>query len=389
MKDFNPSVEKIHSKRYAGKGRRSFIKSLSGLGFGITTALHLTPEDVRAANNNEVPVVIGFETSSDNPGEKIPVTKNVPADWYNDYRHADSVYKRKREEISNVSSVESIWLVPGKYGGRNARIKVTVAKGTASQAYGQIPESIDGVPIEITEVGGYELGTCSTGNYNYGHYPDDVPGSVQICNGNVYGTLTGRIYDGNDLNDYFVISNHIYGGRGTEYQDEPLYQPESYYDTLGRVEYGHCGYDAMKIRPVNGHNPITRIEDATPSEDLTGWYSKEGLGDLSADGQSVKKYGCRTGYSQGKIESGDGWSQAYGCTKYGQLQWGDNDDFDDGDSGSLVYHEPPNDSGGYDESSIWACGMANAHTADWAELAGNFVWGTSAWKLHNQLDWYF
>lgn len=384
-----PDVGRIHDTRYATKGRRGFLRALTGVGFAASTAAHLTVEDVQAAGDGEVPVVVGFRHDPEFTSVE-PQTRTVPADWYDDYLHATRVFEANRRRLVERSGVKAVSFVPGDYGGDNARVTVDVNSAEEPDAAGSVPERVDGVPVEVREVRGHELGYCSDLNYNTGHFPDDTPGSIQVCSGDSTATLTCRVYDPNDYQEYFLVSNHLYGGQGDDHAGESLYQPDASYPALGVVEQGHCYVDAMRIDPRNGHDPVSRIEDIYPSENLTGWFTRDGLSDMKADGEYIQKYGCRTGTTMGPIESTDGWTSYYGCTpKVGQLQWGDNDDMDDGDSGSLAVNAPPDGSGGYESDEVWACGMCNARTADWASDGANYVWGTAAWKLHNKFGWYF
>lgn len=281
--------------------------------------------------------------------------------------------------------MKGVGFEPGEYGGKRAEITVSIDARHKDEAAAMVPESVDGVPFTILYVGDYELGTCScpTGEYNTWHSGDFVSGGMQICNGNgSYGTLSGRAVQNGT--EYFLINNHMYGDNGTTHQGEPLYQPDCNYDPLGVVHKGYCRWDAMLITPKNGHEPVSKYEDANPSESVTGFFTRSGLSDIKAAGRDIEKYGCRTGRTSGKIKNTDKWTSFYGCTsKTGQLAWGTNEKFNDGDSGSVAYHEAPDTSGGYTNNSIWTCGLCSAHTADWAEATDDYVWGTSAWKLYN------
>lgn len=68
-------------------GRRRFAKTLLRVGFGASTIAGLTIEDVKGAASDQVPIVIGYEPNKDGT-DLHPVTKYVPADWYNDNLHA-------------------------------------------------------------------------------------------------------------------------------------------------------------------------------------------------------------------------------------------------------------------------------------------------------------
>lgn len=365
-------------------GRRRFTKTLLGVGFGASAVAGLTIEDVKGAASDQVPIVIGYEPNEDGT-DLNPVTKYVPADWYNDNLHAKKIHERKAPGLLKHPHVKGVGFEPGEYGGKRAEITVSIDARHKDEAAAIVPESVDGVPFTISYVGDYELGTCScpTGNYNTWHSGDYVSGGMQICNGNgSYGTLSGRAVQNGT--EYFLVNNHMYGDNGTTHQGEPLYQPDCNYDPLGEVHKGYCRWDAMLITPKNGHEPVSQYEDANPSENITGFFTRSGLSDIKAAGRDIEKYGCRTGRTSGKIKNTDKWTSFYGCTsKTGQLAWGTSDKFNDGDSGSVAYHEAPDGNGGYTDSSIWTCGLCSARTADWADATDDYVWGTSAWKLHN------
>lgn len=386
--DEYPKVEKINKKRLlSGIGRRRFTKTLLSFGFGSMAARHLTVDDVRAAASDEVPIVVGIETPDDDPTTEIPHKKYVPADWYNDYLHATDVFKKYRESLLQIPNVKGVWFQPGEYGGHNSQLKVEIDKDNAEKARGEVPESINEVPIAVHEVGETRLADCSDvssgPNYNDEDQFSSVPGGVVCRTGDVYGTLSGRVYSVDHGREFFMVSNHLYGGQGEDHKGEPLYHPDvTDDDVIGEVFHQYC-YDDYALISPKSHNPVRSYEDAQPSEDIRGWFTRSGLSDLKAAGESIEKYGVRTGRTSGQIESTDGATSSYGCKpKDGQLQWGTNDDFCDGDSGSLAYHAPPDGSGGYESDRIWICGMNNARTADWSSCCANYVWGPAAWKLN-------
>lgn len=378
-----PKTEAIHKKRLSGVGRRNFTKYLLSAGFGAGAIAGLTVEDVKAAASDEVPIVIGYET--DEFGENLsPVTKRVPADWYNNNQHAKAVHERRAPGLLKNPHIKGVGYEPGEYGGKNAQITVTV-DAKHKEAAASVPDSVEGVPFEVSYGGYANLGACNchSGDYNTWHTDDTVPGGMQICNGNgSYGTLTGRAVQNGD--EYFLINNHMFGGNNTDHQGEPVYQPDCSSEPLGDVKRGYCRWDAMLINPKNDHDPVSYYEDANPTDRITGFFNRSGLSDIKASGRDIEKYGCTTGRTSGKIKNTDKWTSTYGCkNKTGQLVWGTNNDMDDGDSGSLAYHEEPDGSGGYSNNGIWACGLCSARTADWAEISDDYVWGTSAWKLNN------
>lgn len=383
-----PNLRKIHDRKLSKLGRRNFVKSLITAGVGVTTAAHISVDDVRGAASDQIPIVVGFESVPDDPTAKKPVKKYVPLDWYEDYQTALQVHERRSSALASRPGVKAIWVEPGKRGGRNARLQIDIHERHYPETRGTIPEAIDGVPVEVGQVSGHELG-CNTLNYYTGHYPDDAPGSIQVCNGSSSATLTSRVWNANLGKYQFLIANHLFGGNHDDYRGDPVYQPDTSNQQLGEVWYGRCYLDAMVVDPVNSHQPVDRINDATPVEDLQGHFTKDGCADLASQNEDVRKNGCRTGSTSGVVE-GVGKTYYYGCwEKVGQLKWGDSSKFDDGDSGSLAYHRAPQMFGdGYRDDYIFGVGMCNARTADYGSIVGeDYIWGTACYKLDSAAGW--
>lgn len=377
-----PRVEQIHDEQVSGMSRRRLVQTLGALGFAGSAA-HITAEDVLAAGSDEVPIVYGFARevdaapSSMAPGPAtVPRKTTVPADWYNDLQHAFDVHDRRKHEWGTVNGVRSTGVSPGRYGGENASIVVEVLREKAGESRGTVPESADGVPVEVEEVDeGYLLACSDEANYNYQDFGTYVPGGV-LCDGPTTGTLecatlAPALYTGSG--DDFVTANHVYGGQGTDHQGEPLYHPdEENGDSLGAVEEGHCYDDFIRIDPNSDHEPVSEIEDANPRY-VSGQFTKDGLSHLKGLDARLRKWGITTGYTAGYINKIDATTWNYGCTpKDGQLKWGNEFDAKPGDSGSVNYYPDPE----WPDTYIMVGGFNNYNT-------GSEIYGTGAWSVKN------
>jgi hypothetical protein len=360
-----PKVQDVHDESLSSAGRRRFVKSLLGVGFGVTAANYLTAEDVLAAGKKEVPIVYGLVHGDD--GSVKARTKNVPADWYNDLQHAMNAHDSRN--FHQRPGVLGSWVVPGEYGGQNASIDVDILK---EDARGNIPEHVDSVPVNVNKLEGFSVGKCNTDDEG-----DVVRGGVKCTNGNgSYGTLSGRIRDTSTNDYYFATSGHLFDNN----TGGSLYQPNDQDPRIGKVTDAYCYSDLVVAEPKNGHTPdhhIKRIDSGEPSN-VVGIYTKTGLSELKASGELLEKVGVRTCHTQGQIQAVDGETCAYGCRcKSEQLKWGSESDFNDGDSGSLNFHpdlkNPTED--------ILIGGMNNAVT--WWD-GENYVWGTAAHHINNE-----
>lgn len=118
MSDPKPNTAKIHETDVSSLGRRKFLQTLTGLGFGLTSAAYLTAGDVEAAPDDKVPIVYALtrKTPGDSNTEIIPKKKYVPADWYDNLKYARMV--REEAKLRDVPGVAETSVRPGKYGGK-------------------------------------------------------------------------------------------------------------------------------------------------------------------------------------------------------------------------------------------------------------------------------
>lgn len=383
----------IHDESVSTMGRRRFMDTLRSLGFGALSAAFLTADDVRAASDDEVPVVYGL--TRDEEGELAPRRKNVPADWYDDLRTAVAAHRRL--EAVHEENVATSAVAPGRYGGANAAIHVEV---TAEEALGKVPEAVDSVPVEVTRVAsdGFDLGSAGSegagpegsrsGDRNLSDYSNEqaeigpgVPGSVAVASDELYGTLAPALRDPGDGSMYFATSNHVFDG--SDPSGNPLYLLGDDGQTrIGSVHEGYPKADLACASPESEFEPLHRIKDESPGRVL-GQFTRVGLADLKAADEPLEKIGAKTGHSKGEIQAVDGLTCAYGAVcKQGQIKWGRESDFDDGDSGSVNFHADPENP----DAGVLVGGLNNARTWWPGE---NYIWGTGAYHITEQHGYTF
>lgn len=378
----------IHDESVGTMGRRRFVDTLLSLGFSALSASLLTAEEVRAAGRDEVPVVYGLTREN---GEFGPRHKTVPADWYDDFRSALAAHRNL--DAIHHDGVASSAVSPGEYGGRNAAIHVAV---TAERARGEVPERIEDTPVEIQKVERAEERVSGDSDQRSDTSSDSalssdgvrerenddsdspvtpdggVPGSIKIGSSDLYGTLAPAMTDPTDGSRFFATSNHIYDG--TTNEGKPLYLLGDDRTQIGSIQSGYPKADVVAAEPISEFRPLHRIYEGDPGRVL-GQFTKEGLADLKAEGEPLQKIGVKTGRTSGKIQAVDGLTCAYGAIcKRGQLKWGRESGFSDGDSGSVNFHRDPENP----DAGVLVGGFNNARTWWPGE---NYIWGTAAYHI--------
>ncbi|WP_227357023.1 hypothetical protein [Haladaptatus salinisoli] len=364
-----PAVRSAIDRRLSTMGRRRFVSTLAGAGFGSMAGL-LAPEDALAAGRDEVPLAYARVSAQDGGSNGLESrTTTVPADWFADLRAAFDAHRRLAPR--SRSGVVGSAVVPGEFGGRNAAVAVDV---TDDEAGGAVPESVGDVPVEVNRV---EPGTPeSTDRFPGATVAGKrVPGGVTCANRDAEGTLAPAMYDGGT--PFFATSNHVYGGDGERFRGEPFFLFERGARKIGEVRRGYQLDDFVRIDPLNGFRPTSEIRGASPSA-VVGQFTREGLAELKARGAKLEKVAPNTGHTSGAIQAVDGMTCAYGkVCKRGQLKWGSQSDMVDGDSGSVNYRPDPENP----ESGVLVGGLNNARTWWPGE---DYIWGTAAYRIANR-----
>ncbi|WP_132058715.1 hypothetical protein [Halorussus amylolyticus] len=357
----------IHDEPVGTMGRRRFMDTLRTLGFGALSAAFLTAGDVRAASDDEVPIVYGLTRDGDE-GELRPRRKTVPSDWYDDFRTAVSVHRALG--VVDEEDVATSAVAPGEFGGSNAAIHVEV---TTEEAFGAVPEVVEEVPVEVTRVEPGERDPKADGEPSApASVGPGVPGSVPVASDGLFGTLAPALRDPGDGSVYFATANHVFDA--SDSSGSPLYLLGDGRPRIGTVRESFPKADLVCVGPEGDFEPLHRIRDGSPGRVL-GQFTRAGLADLKAAGEPLEKIGARTGHTTGRIQAIDGLTCAYGAIcKRGQVKWGRESDFTDGDSGSVNFHADPENP----DLGVLVGGLNNARTWWPGE---NYIWGTGAYHI--------
>lgn len=391
--DPDPSRSTDRSARNAASGvtgRRAFLGSLLAAG-GVGAALAFgrragdagSPDGYPSAGREEVSIVYAFarpggtdSTDGGTPRAVEPREKTVPADWYGELSTALSVHGEL--PAAELTGFLGSFVVPGTYDEPSASIAIQATAEALREEVAALSLDVD---VSVDVLGELPDPTGETGPIRPEVTADlgdrSVPGGVFCGNDERRGSLTPALRDPEADRRYFATANHLYGGSGTDHRGDPLYVfdgDES--ETVGRIRRGFVDDDLVLADPVDEHVPAGEVSAASPGA-VGGQLTKLGLADLKARGEPLEMTGAVSGRTSGEIEGIDGVTFYTGeGVRTGQLLWGDEETFTDGDSGSVNYHVDPED-----DDRVLVGGLNSART--WWPGA-DFTWGTAAYVIRER-----
>ena len=98
----------VHRSKDTKLTRRRILRTLTAAGVTPVAASRITVDDVKAADDDQVPI------SLDVKGE---IKKNVPADWYDKLIHTRDIRSKLSRNHDHRESVLGVGYSPGKRGG--------------------------------------------------------------------------------------------------------------------------------------------------------------------------------------------------------------------------------------------------------------------------------
>lgn len=376
-----PRTDLANSINTAKMGKRSFLSALTGLGFSSSTLSFLNPSDIDSAASDQAPIVLGF--SRDNSNNYSAVKKNVPADWYNDILAARRVKEKLAKEWSEVPGVNAISVNGAKFGGRGSKVELHISERERERLLGHVPESRNGVPIDVIGSDPVSPDSCSTSNLN-SDYGSSIPGGV-VCgassgdeeSGSLMPEVIGDTDSGSAGSSYFLTALHLFGD--TNIHGDPLWHPDSNHVKIGDVVKTHC-YDDLVLVDPKYHSPEQKIAEE-PAPDVTGHFAKDGAAAHSASDDLVYKMGATSCLTYGHLWNHDVLvTGGYGCLpRDHNLHWGESTDSQGGDSGGPIYTHSPETT-----SEEWIMGVNQ-----FSNSSGNYAGGMSAYAIHNSHGYIF
>ncbi|WP_245998413.1 hypothetical protein [Halalkalicoccus subterraneus] len=358
-------------------GRRRFVKALGVSGLGLASASRLSGREFEVASGGSVEIVYAYaRTDPEDPMSLAPRTKTVDAEWYNELQAALSNYDAI--DLSEISGVLEAALVPGD-GDEGSSVAVGV---TDEEVGDRLRALLDGVPVDgsVAEVtaneGGVDLEPVREFDLDSGV---SVPGGVACGETEGLATLAPAIYDSADGQRFFATAGHLYAD--TDSTELTLVSAGKRVG-IGRMAHRYRDEDLALIAPMGEFAPDNALAGGAPNR-VVGQFTRLGLADLAARDAEIHKIGAMSGHTTGEIQAIDGVTCVYGdpC-KRGQLKWGHEADFTDGDSGSVSFAPDPENP----DEQVLVCGLNNARTWWPGE---DYIWGTGAYRLQEEYGYTF
>ena len=360
--------------------RRNVLGTIGGGAIGLSLC---GSSRAKAASSGliEIDYALRREELGDSSSPLTTRTKQVSRDWHDSLIHAQRA--RRQGDFESQRFVREVTLTPPKHGGSGPRLNVGVLRNpdgevepdtlSTQEALERIPDNIGGVPINAFSTGDFQLGCYET------DYGEDVPTGAEMEVGydNTHCTMGAPLHQ--DGERYFSTCQHIFygdnpGSRKLYNQDEDA--------AIGDVREAFCQDDFVTANPINGHTPSMHIGDPNgglTTDVIVEQFTKKALQDMIAADEYLTKRGIMTCKTSGQIGAANGyfkWTGGEGCDeRCHQVKWGGDNDFDDGDSGSVAYQK-------FDQGQVGVAGVCNGRDPN--PFASYKVFGTAAWHITDE-----
>jgi len=348
-------------------------------------------------------IFTGVGSADDGDTVEIPWTydedgvreyKEVPKDWHDHERHSKSTVKKKQDPFLNTRGVKVVSRTRDSttYAGKNGfKIKVGVLPG---EYEGGIPESVNGIPVEVVEASPPNFGACgSTLN------TDNIPGGVSTelnddCTEFVgFGSLCTRVKDDNKDRNAMLTAAHLWPNCHSIGGDPAYHMGDKY----GEVDSWIWEDDIATIKLTDTDEEEFEPQIYDPSTQdrhpVVGWFGEQAIASMIADGDTVREVGVTTGTTTGPvIDDGIATSWDDECIDYSVEGTRSACDFGDGDSGGPVFRIDNDGDAKMLHHNSWQTGTQlssinchpvcnNSDQEVWSEVTGIPMWHLDA--AHN------
>ena len=369
----------------ASATRRTLLRAVANGGIAVGISALSPIDDVLSAGDERERITYAY--AREDPGDPstyAPRTRTVPADWYRAVVGAFRIHDALVD--ADVPGLLGSAVVPGSYDAPMASITVDVLPDAETIVRERVPDLFDSVEFVVNTVrqpddpSGDGIAPDDV-RYAGSLSSHDVPGGVLCGHENGLATLSPALYDERGRR-FFTTSNHLYeddAGAG-----DPLYvfPSEEARIHVGQLLEGYPRQDFVRADASGAYRPSSYVTAPGPSV-VAGQFTRIGLADLKARGKPLRKVGARTGLTEGEIRGVDGLTCYAGdVCRRGQLRWGSEDTFDDGDSGSINFRPDPERPdecllvGGFNNARTWWPGQ-------------DFTWGTAAYQITDVHGYHF
>lgn len=355
------------------------MKLAAAAGFPVATATALTPEDVQAADSDQV--TIAFDTEGN-------YKKQVPADWYDHFIRARDVRDKVEKAHFNKEGIFRIGLNPGN-GGENPHVIVGLDADSdeKDERRGEIAESRDDVNIKTIEEGGkIKWTSCDDEAADISSLPGSVSTSIGLDSLTNICTNGSRFINGSfqDFAFGWSVASHcmhhdlIVDSCKTEWG---VNHRGSEYGTI--VLWDHS-LDIAYIEPNSVSNPVSEVvypPDHSTSHHINGTVSESGMGTVVNNNLSGIIWGINSCEVDGHYESINNTIDVnHPCTSDGitdQVVMDVGSQIPEhGDSGAVLQVQEP------DTNDWFATGSLSSGIEQ--DNAHNFVWGPQGFTIRDK-----
>ncbi|WP_254862051.1 hypothetical protein [Halovivax gelatinilyticus] len=384
--------------------RRTALTCVGSVGYALGVGHYLGIDSALDPPDGTVEIETAYVRSDDGqlfgePGSRTtlePITRTVPADWYHRVETALDVHATLvRTQLPGYLNSA---VVPGSYESGTVTLSIGVESDDLWSLPGDVASvlsrigiewdgTLEGIEIDIEDEDSIDElerdaspePTQLVRNANV----DPVPGGVRCAVSSSYATLTPAVYRSGEAEPLFATALHAFPG-WDDSVGETLSLP-TLVDrrplTIGHVVDTLPDVDVAIARPVSAIRPGS-VVGRTNGIPIAGQFTRWGLADLVARGESVAKIGGTSGRTTGDVHGID----AATCVttdrcQGGQLKWGTEADISDGDSGSVTIYP--------DHDEVDGAIVASVNSARTWWPGQDHVWGVSAHTLTERHGYHF
>lgn len=395
----------IHTKKEHKLTRRRIMKMLTASGVAPAAASRITVDDVKAADSDQIPI------SLDVDGE---YKENVPADWYDQVKHAEKVRDKIANNHGHRKSILAIGVRAGIRGGENTTIVIDFNEDSDSKGKDKdnTPDEREGIEVEKEERQPPKPKNCDTypapcSDYDCRPLPEgeDIPAGAMfetqdpLMGGHIgMGSHTTNVRDRDSTyhHTWMMTAHQAYS---CEASGDIYHQPEADFGyKVGEVAEIHPDYDMAIVEPTRGvEDDILPSAYVHESSDLhngarygpvENTLSKDGVLKWRSEERSVFRYGIGSCYDSGTVGSiyqdytVDADNTNYCSNTLKEVIRIAGSQCVDGDSGSLqfCYYKP--------DDAYFGIGLTSGGT-EHGYITDGYTNAVAGYRIDNDLGYYW
>lgn len=237
-------------------------------------------------------------------GGEIIKWKEVPQKWHERYEEAKSVKQDQESELTKIEGVSHLSIRKNEDGEKVdsyylQQIGVKVFEENVSDVEGEIPESINGVPLEVVETQGPQPGNCYVDSCFDGptSWSDPFRPSMGVtteASGGPFGSAGySVVYEPTNTRS-LLSATHIWLDDNCNPDSHTAYSLDDCHE-IGDSVIRNNDNDYIIFEPnssgnINSiDNEIERVNDKNPN--IIGCYTDDGMAEMESSGTIIHFFG--------------------------------------------------------------------------------------------------